>query len=64
MVRYQVLPSGDQWRVQKESGEVLSNHRKKSPAVDAAVDEAGPGDEVQIHRADGTVQERRSYEAE
>jgi hypothetical protein len=62
MATYQVLPSGDQWRVQKETGEVLSNHRKKGPAVDAAVDETGAGDEVQIHREDGTIQERRSYE--
>jgi hypothetical protein len=59
---YQVLPSGDRWRVQTETGEVLSNHRKKSPAVDAAVDEATGGDEVRIHREDGTIQERRSYE--
>lgn len=62
MATYQVLPSGEQWRLQKETGEVLSNHRKKRPAVDAGVEEAGPGDELQIHREDGTIQERRTYE--
>jgi hypothetical protein len=61
MTTYQVLPSGNQWRVQKEGGSVVSNHRKKQPAVEKAKSVAGSGDQVQIHRSDGTVQDIHSY---
>lgn len=61
MTTYKVLPSGNQWRVQKGSGSVVSNHRKKRPAVNKATSAAGSGDEVWIHRADGTIQEKRTY---
>lgn len=61
MGKYQVLPSGNQWRVQSEEGSVVSNHRKKAPAVEAAKDEASEGDAVEVHREDGTVQERFDY---
>jgi predicted lipoprotein with Yx(FWY)xxD motif len=40
---------------------VISNHRKKDPAVSAGKREAGSGDTLVIHRSDGTVQDRRSY---
>jgi predicted lipoprotein with Yx(FWY)xxD motif len=61
MTEYHVVPSGNQWRVQHAGGSVVSNHRKKSPAVSKAKGEAGSGDSVIIHRSDGTVQDRRSY---
>lgn len=61
MTEYHVVPSGNQWRVQKKGGSVVSNHRKKSPAVDKAKSVAGNGDAVVIHRANGTVQNRVSY---
>jgi predicted lipoprotein with Yx(FWY)xxD motif len=49
------------WRLQKSGGTVISNHRKKQPAVDAGTTEAGSGDALVIHRSDGTVQDRRTY---
>lgn len=61
MTEYHVVPSGNQWRVQKKGGSVISNHRKKSPAVDKAKSTASGGDDVVIHRSDGTVQNRVSY---
>lgn len=61
MTEYHVVPSGNQWRVQKRGGSVVSNHRKKRPAVSKAKSTAGSGDSVVIHRADGTVQDRVSY---
>lgn len=61
MVKYQVLPNGDQWRVQTEDGSVVSNHRKKDPAVESAKDEAGDDDAGEVHREDGTVQDRFDY---
>ncbi|WP_136688672.1 DUF2188 domain-containing protein [Halorhabdus amylolytica] len=61
MTEYHVVPSGNQWRLQKKGGSVISNHRKKSPAVSAGQREAGSGDTLVIHKADGTVQDRRNY---
>lgn len=61
MTEYRVVPSGNQWRVQKAGGSVISNHRKKNPAVSAAKREAGSGDRVVIHRSDGTVQDSHEY---
>ncbi len=61
MAEYHVVPSGNQWRVQKQGGLVISNHRKKQPAVNQAKQEATAGDSIVIHRANGTVQERRNY---
>ncbi|OYR87594.1 hypothetical protein DJ71_05405 [Halorubrum sp. E3] len=61
MTTYKVLPSGNQWRVQTGSGSVVSNHRKKRPAVNSARSEASSGDEIWIHRSDGTIQEKRTY---
>lgn len=61
MTEYHIVPSGNMWRLQKKGGSVISNHRKKQPAVDRARSTASSGDAVVIHRKDGTVQERRSY---
>lgn len=61
MTTYQVLPSGNQWRVQKSSGSVVSNHRKKARAVERAKSEAGSGDSVEIRRSDGTIQDKHNY---
>jgi len=49
------------WRLQKKGGTVISNHRKKQPAVDAGKSETGNGDALVIHRSNGTVQNRHSY---
>ncbi|WP_254831602.1 DUF2188 domain-containing protein [Haloglomus salinum] len=61
MTEYKVLPSGNQWRVEKGNGSVVSNHRKKAPAVSSAKSEAGSGDVVIIRRSDGTIQDRHEY---
>jgi len=61
MTEYHVVPSGNMWRFQKKGGTVVSNHRKKQPAVSAGKSKAGSGDVLVIHRADGTVQKRHEY---
>lgn len=61
MAEYHVVPSGNMWRVQFAGGSVVSNHRKKQPAVKRAKREAGGGDSVIIHRKNGTVQNRVNY---
>jgi hypothetical protein len=58
MVEYHVVPSGNMWRLQKKGGTVVSNHRKKRPAVERGRTERGSNDALIIHRADGTIQER------
>jgi len=61
MAEYHVVPSGNQWRLQKNGGSVVSNHRKKNPAVKAGQRETNGGDTLVIHGSDGAVQERRTY---
>jgi hypothetical protein len=61
MTEYHVVPSGNQWRLQKSGGSVVSNHRKKNPAVKAGQKAAGSGDTLVIHGSNGAVQDRRSY---
>jgi hypothetical protein len=58
MVEYHVVPSGNMWRLQKKGGTVVSNHRKKRPAVKRGREERGENDALVIHRSDGTIQER------
>lgn len=57
MGQYNVLPDGSGWVVEK-NGRTISNHRKKRRAVEKARSKASPGHTVQIHRANGTVQDR------
>lgn len=61
MAEYHVVPSGNQWRLQKSGGSVVSNHRKKQPAVSAGQKATSSGDTLVIHGSDGAVQDRRSY---
>jgi len=61
VTEYHIVPSGNQWRLQKSGGSVISNHRKKNPAVSAGQDVAESGDTLVIHGSDGTVQDRRNY---
>ncbi|MFB6227463.1 MAG: DUF2188 domain-containing protein [Halobacteriales archaeon] len=58
MVEYHIVPSGNMWRLQKKGGTVVSNHRKKRPAVKKGRKVRGENDALIIHRSDGTVQER------
>lgn len=59
MSTYRVKPSGNQWIVTKNGGTV-SNHRKKARAKQKAKREARTGDKVIIHRASGTIMDRRT----
>lgn len=61
MTEYHIVPSGNQWRLQKSGGSVVSNHRKKNPAIKAGQKAASNEDTLVIHGSDGAVQERRNY---
>jgi hypothetical protein len=60
--RYEVVPAGTNWSV-KHAGAVLSNHALKSAAVDAGVKvaKANQPSQLLIHRADGTIEDERTY---
>ncbi|MDQ2913897.1 MAG: DUF2188 domain-containing protein [Chloroflexota bacterium] len=64
-VTYDVQPAKQKsgWDVVKEGGGVVSHHRIKDPAIDAAVKQARrePLGEVRIKREDGTIQDERTY---
>lgn len=64
--RFDVQPAKQKsgWDVVREGGgQVVSHHRTKDLAVDAAVREArrAPLGEVRIKREDGTIQDERTY---
>lgn len=59
MSTYRVKPAGNRWLVTK-SGRTVSRHNKKSRAKSAASKKADSGDSVIIHRANGTIQDRRT----
>lgn len=61
MTEYHIVPSGNQWRLQKSGGSVVSNHRKKNPAIKAGQKAVSNGDTLVIHGSNGAVQERRNY---
>jgi len=61
MTEYHVSPSGNQWRLIKKGGSVVSNHRKKKPAIRAGQKATGSGDTLIIHGSDGKIQEKRRY---
>lgn len=60
--RYVVVPSGAEWAV-KHNGVVLSTHSTKQPAIDAGVKvaRANAPSQLVIHRADGTIEDERTY---
>lgn len=60
--RYDVSPNGSMWKV-THSGATLSNHLTKSAAVDAGVTvaRANMPSQLIIHRADGTIEDERTY---
>jgi hypothetical protein len=65
MATYRVMPANDgldmrsNWIVMLD-GRTVSNHVKKSAAVRTARKKASLGDELVIHRTDGTIQETRT----
>lgn len=60
--RYDVAPNGGNWSV-KHAGSVLSTHAVKTDAVDAGVRvaKANQPSQLIIHRADGTIEDERTY---
>lgn len=60
--RYDVVPASTNWAV-THLGSVLSTHALKSVAVDAGVRVATANQPSQlvIHRADGTIEDERTY---
>lgn len=53
-----VRSNGSGWRVTQD-GTTVSNHRKKKRAVSKAQSAASSGEQLVIHRANGTIQDRR-----
>lgn len=60
--RYDVVPKGTLWAVTHQ-GSTLSTHITKSAAVDAGVSiaKANQPSQLIIHRADGTIEDERTY---
>lgn len=59
---FHVVPNGTNWEV-KHSGNVLSKHLFKQPAIDKGVAYAMANmpSQLIIHRADGTIEDERTY---
>lgn len=60
--RYDVIPSRSNWAV-TTSGSTLSTHVTKGDAITAAVTvaRANQPSQLLIHRADGTIEDERTY---
>jgi len=60
--QYHVSPSGSNWKV-TQGGITLSVHFTKQIAVDAGVTvaKANQPSQLLIHRADGTIEDERTY---
>jgi hypothetical protein len=60
--RYDVVPSGTAWRV-THSQSTVSTHARKQDAIDAGVRvaRANQPSQLVIHRADGTIEDERTY---
>jgi len=57
-----VVPSGDGWAVKKEGVErPASTHDTQKNAIDAAREAATEGDEIVVHRTDGTIRDHTTY---
>ena len=59
---FHVVPNGSAWQV-KHNGKVLSDHFLKQPAIDngVAYAKANMPSQLLIHRADGTIEDERTY---
>lgn len=60
--QYHVVPYGNNWQV-KYNGNVLGTHLTKAPAIESGVKyaKANQPSELFIHRANGTIEDRRTY---
>src|SRR4051794_171823 len=59
---FHVVPAGDGWAVKKEGTErKTSQHETQKAAIDSAREAATEGDEIIVHRADGSIREHTTY---
>jgi len=59
-----VVPHDDVWAVKREGNErASSTHGTQKEAIDAALTLARDGDDIIIHRPDGTIRDRTTYTA-
>ena len=59
---FHVVPHGDEWSVKREgSDRNSSTHATQKEAIDSARGLAGDGDDIVIHRPDGTIRERVTH---
>src|SRR5881628_3175902 len=59
---FHVVPAGEGWAVKKEGTErKTSHHETQKAAIDSARDAATEGDEIIVHRADGSIREHTTY---
>lgn len=57
-----VVPHGEGWAVKKEGNErASSNHDTQKNAIDSARELATEGDDIVVHRTDGTIRDRSTY---
>jgi len=58
MTTFIIKPDGTHWAVKKGNGLVVSNHRKKQPAISNARRVFDAGDRIVVKRSDGTFQKQ------
>jgi len=59
---YHVVPHGDGWAVKREGNDRSeSTHHTQKEAIESSRNQAATGDDIVIHRADGTVRDRVTY---
>jgi hypothetical protein len=63
MTDYHLLPDGDHWKLTTELGErIITGLPTKEAGLMIAIDNIrDKGGSLKIHRADGTIEEERSY---
>lgn len=61
---FHVVPNGNEWAVKREGHDMpASTQPTQKDAIEAARELSGGGDDIVIHRADGTIRERITYSA-
>ncbi len=59
---FHVVPQGEGWAVKREGNDrAVANKDTQKEAIDSAREAAKEGDEIVIHRADGTIRDRTTY---
>jgi hypothetical protein len=62
MKTYHLVPNGNSWKLKFEGGKVLANYESKLEGITDSIRfvERETGS-LKIHRADGTIEEERTY---